>query len=167
MMQRRVSAPTMTMKLKTHSCEDLCNCNQRIPPPQNRQALVRGNCIKVVNSTKSVVSSFTDSAKLISHFLIVFGFMQALNGHQSAIDDQLSATNNAASPPSDLPTFNSNLRIQSPLRYSSYLTTRRVFGLEARKSNVLYCNSWCKQKIIKGQKSCTTFTIPIFSERHF
>ncbi len=111
MMQRPVSAPTMTMKLKTHSCEDLCNCDQRIPPPQNRQDLVGDNCIKIVNSTKSVVSSFTDSAKLISHFVTVLGFMPTLNGRQSAIGDQLSATNNAPSPPSDLPILNSNLRI--------------------------------------------------------
>ncbi len=111
MTHRPVSTPTMTMKLKTHSCEDLCNCDQRIPPPQNRQDLVGDNCIKIVDYTKSVVSSFTDSAKLIGHFVTVLGFIPALNGHQSAIGNPLFATNNAASPPPGLHILNCNLRI--------------------------------------------------------
>ena len=111
MTQKPVSAPTMTMKLKTHSCEDLCNCDQKTPPPQNRQDLVGDNCIKIVNYKKSVVSSFTGSAKLIGHFGSVLGFIPALNGHQSAIRNLLVATNDAASPSPGLHILNCNLRI--------------------------------------------------------
>ena len=111
MMQRPVSAPAMTVNSRARSCEDPCSCSRRITLRQYGLQLVANNCIKVVYSKKSVVSSFTDSAKLISHFVMVLGFMPNLNGHQSAIGNQLSATNNAASPPSDLPTLNSNLRI--------------------------------------------------------
>ena len=111
MTQKPVTAPTMAMKLKTHLCEDLCNCDQKILPPQNRQDLVGDNCIKIVNYKKSVVSSFTDSAKLIGHFVTVLASIPALNGDQSAIGNPLIATNNAASPPQGFHILNCNLRI--------------------------------------------------------
>ncbi len=111
MMQRPVSAPAMTMDSKARSCEDLSNCTHRIALPQYGLQLVENNCIKVVTSKKSVVSSFTDSAKLIGHFVTVLASIPALNGDQSAIGNPLIATNNAASPPQGLHILNCNLRI--------------------------------------------------------
>ncbi|MCL5268618.1 MAG: hypothetical protein M1469_11030 [Bacteroidetes bacterium] len=111
MMQSPVSAPELSMNSEAYSCEGPCSCSRRITLRQYGLQLVENNCVKAVYSKKSVISSFTDSTKLLSHFVMVLGFMPTLYGHKSAIGDQLSAINNAASPPLDLPILNSNLRI--------------------------------------------------------
>ena len=85
MTHRPVGTPVKSMNPKARSCEDLCSCSRRITLRHYGLRLVENNCIKVVDSKKSVVTSFTDSAKLISHFVTVLGFIPSLNGHQSAI----------------------------------------------------------------------------------
>lgn len=111
MKQAPVKSPVMAMASSSNETDDVCTQCSGIIPPQNGLQLVAGNCIKVVTAEKSVVSSFTDSVKMLSHFVIVLGFIQAINGQHLAISNQLSATNNADPPPLDLPTLNSNLRI--------------------------------------------------------
>ncbi len=111
MKQAPVKSPVMAMASSSNETDDVCTQCSGVIPPQNRLQLVEGNCIKVVTAEKSVVSSFTDSVKMLSHFVIVFGFIPAMNGQHLAISNQLSAINNADPPPLDLPTLNSNLRI--------------------------------------------------------
>ncbi len=111
MKQAPVKSPVMAMASSSNETDDVCTQWSGVIPPQNRLQLVEGNCIKVVTAEKSVVSSFTDSVKMLSHFVIVFGFIPAMNGQHLAISNQLSAINNADPPPLDLPTLNSNLRI--------------------------------------------------------
>ena len=109
MKQAPVESPVMVMASPTDETEDVCTQCSGVIPPQNGPQLVGGNCIKVVTAEKGVVSSFTDSAKLISHFVIAFGFVPTSSYHLSAISYHLFGQSN--SPPLDLPTFNSNLRI--------------------------------------------------------
>lgn len=111
MKQAPVKSAVMAMASSSNETDVVCTQCSGMIPPQNGLRLVAGNCIKVVTAEKSVVSSFTDSVKMLSHFVIVLGFIQAINGQHLAISNQLSAINNADPPPLDLPTLNSNLRI--------------------------------------------------------
>ena len=111
MKQAPVKSPVMAMISPGNETEDVCAQCSGVILPQHGPQLVEGNCIKVVTAEKSVVSSFTDSVKLLSHIVIVFGSIAAISGQHLAISNRLSAINNADSPPLDLPTLNSNLRI--------------------------------------------------------
>ena len=109
MKQAAVKSPVMAMTSPGNETEDVCAQCSGVIPPQNGLQLVEGNCVKVVTAEKSVVSSFTDSAKLISHFVVAFNFVPPSSYQLSAISHQLLSQSD--SPPLDLPTLNSNLRI--------------------------------------------------------
>lgn len=104
-----VKSPVMAMAAPSDETQDVCTQCSGVIPPQNGQQLVEGNCIKIVTAEKSVISSFTDSVKLLSHFVTSFNFVPASSSHLSTISYQLIRHSN--SPPLDLPTLNSNLRI--------------------------------------------------------
>ena len=109
MKQAPVKSPVMAMTSPGNETEDACTQCSGVIPPHNEQQLVEGNCIKVVTAEKSVVSSFTDSVKLLSHFVIAFSFVPPSSYQPSAVHYQLFSRN--SSPPLDLPILNSNLRI--------------------------------------------------------
>ena len=109
MKQAAVKSPVMEMTSQISDAAEVCTQCSGVIPPQHGSQLVEGNCIKIVSTEKSVVSSFTDSVKLLSHFVTVISFIPALNYHPSAIGHQLISP--SSSPPLDLPTLNSNLRI--------------------------------------------------------
>ena len=109
MKQAPVQSPAMTMTPPSNQTEDACTqCSDVIPPREGPQ-FVEGNCIKIVTAEKSVVSSFTDSVKLLNHFVTAYSFVPVLNYQPSAINYQLFTHSN--SPPLDLPILISNLRI--------------------------------------------------------
>ncbi len=109
MKQAAVKSPVMEMASSANDQGDACAQCSGVIPPQNGLQLVEGNCIKVVTAEKSVVSSFTDSVKLLSHFVIAFSFVPPSSYQPPAVHYQLFSRN--SSPPLDLPILNSNLRI--------------------------------------------------------
>jgi hypothetical protein len=109
MKQSPVESPVMMMASTSNQTADVCTQCSGVIPPQNGPQLIGGNCIKIVTSEKSVVSSFTDSVKLLSHFVTAFSFVPVSSYQPSAVSYQLFR--HSDSPPLDLPTLNSNLRI--------------------------------------------------------
>ena len=111
MKQAPVKSPVMAMTSPGNETDDVCTQCSGVIPPQNGLQLVEGNCIKVVTAEKSVLGSFTVSIKLLNHFVTVLGFIPTFSVQQSPIINRLSAVSESDSPPLDLPTLNSNLRI--------------------------------------------------------
>ncbi len=112
MKQLTVKTPIMAMTSNSDLNEGVCEQCQEVMPPSHGQQLVEGNCIKVVTTEKNVVSSFSDSQRSIQHFVgvAVIGDQLSSTGYlPSAISYRLLTQ--ADSPPLDLPTLNSNLRI--------------------------------------------------------
>ncbi len=109
MKQAPVKSAVMAMASSSNETDVVCTQCSGMIPPQNQQQLAEGNCIKVITAEKSVVSGFTDSVKLLSHFVTTFSFVPLSSYQPSAAQYQLSSLN--SSPPLDLPILNSNLRI--------------------------------------------------------
>ena len=112
MKQMTVKTPIMAMTSNSDLNEGVCEQCQEVMQPSHGQQLVEANCIKVITTEKSVVSSFSDSQRSIQHFVgvAVIGDQLSSTGYlPSAIGYQLLAQ--ADSPPLDLPTLNRNLRI--------------------------------------------------------
>ena len=109
--QKAVQRPTMSVSSSNISDSDMCDECQGIVPPQNGRLLLKSNCLKVVSIEKGTVDSFAEWAKFQNHAIASLTFIQAIDyplqiGYKNSV--MLLA---AESPPSDLPTLNSNLRI--------------------------------------------------------
>ncbi len=113
MKQMPVSTPAMPMTSTTaEEAVGMCNECQAVNPFQERLQLLDANCVKVITAEKSVVSNFTDSQRSIQHFLVVAVIgdqLSSIGYRPSVISYRLFTQVN--SPPLDLPTLNSNLRI--------------------------------------------------------
>jgi hypothetical protein len=109
MKQMAVKTPAMSTTSMDSSTGDVCDQCQEVIPPLHGEQIADGSCIKVVTAEKSVVSSFNDSVKLLSHVAITFSSVPTSSYQPSAVSYQLFRPTD--SPPRDLPTFNSNLRI--------------------------------------------------------
>lgn len=111
MKQMPVSAPSMATTSVADDADGICDeCQGVIAQPHGLQ-LVEGNCVKVVTTEKSVVSNFTELAKFNSHIVTVFNFIQADGYAQQISRQSFILVFQANSPPLDIPTLNSNLRI--------------------------------------------------------
>ncbi len=113
MMQQRVNGPTVHMKSKTSNSEITCGQSQDVKSISNVVQLIQGDCIKLVTSKKSTLDSFTDLHKSVQHSVpaaIIIG-----NSLSTVAIQLLSASHYllpaAVSPPLDILTLNSNLRI--------------------------------------------------------
>ncbi len=112
MEHKAVQKPALAMTASMDSDGDMCNECQSVIPQKQGQQLIGSNCIKVINLEKSTVSDFASSQKSIQHFVSVSSMANQL----SVISSQLSPMSyepsaGTDSPPLDLPTLNSNLRI--------------------------------------------------------
>ena len=111
MMQQPVSAPVMKMNMDT-ATGNACDQCQAVTPTHQGEQLNQGDCVRVNTSQKSTLDNFTDSQRFVQHFVPTAFIGNSL----STVAPQLLLTSYhllpaAASPPLDLPTFNSNLRI--------------------------------------------------------
>jgi len=112
MEHKTVQRPTMETSCSTDNDGDLCEACQGVIPQQHGQQIIETNCIKVISVEKSMVDNFTSLQKYVQHFVSI-----AFIGNQlDALTSQLSTINYEPlpltdSPPLDLPTLNSNLRI--------------------------------------------------------
>lgn len=111
MEHKSVQRPTMTNASVTDNDGDACEECQGVIPQAHGQQLIESNCIKVIFSEKSTIDSFAEWGKIHSHFEIALGLIQT-NVYTKAVSHQsFSVTSSTNSPPLDLPTLNSNLRI--------------------------------------------------------
>lgn len=107
----QVKAPTLTATPVSDNDGNGCEECQGVIPETHGQQSIESNCIKVVSIEKSTIDNFAEWAKFHNQVVAVFNSIQANDypqqiGHQSFV--VLSPAN---SPPLDLPTLNSNLRI--------------------------------------------------------
>lgn len=108
-----VSSSSMLMSMD--DCNDMaCNGSGTFAQPEQVGQTVHGDCMQMRLSEKSTVDNFTSADKSISHFIGIVAFLSVHNGAGNdtqtlAISHQLF--NQTNSPPLDLPTLNSNLRI--------------------------------------------------------
>ncbi len=112
MTQQPVNAPTMKSAPSGLAPEAFCEKCQAVKPAQNGEQLNQGDCVKVITSEKSTLSSFTDSQKSIQHFApiaFVINELSAISARPLHTTYYLIPT--AASPPLDISILNSNLRI--------------------------------------------------------
>lgn len=111
MMQQPVSAPVMKMNMDTEA-GNACDQCQAVTPTHQSEQLRQGDCVQLTISQKSTLDNFTDSQKSVQHFVSAAFISNSL----STVTTQLLPTSChllpiAVSPPLDLPTLNSNLRI--------------------------------------------------------
>lgn len=111
MKQMPARTPTMTMNSTNAMSGDICDECQGVITAQHGQQSFKDNCIKVVTSEKSVISNFTEWAKFSSHIVTAFNFIQPDSYAQQFSRQSFILVFQANSPPLDLPTLNSNLRI--------------------------------------------------------
>jgi hypothetical protein len=111
MKQMPVETPTMTMNSTDAMSGDICDECQGVITPQHGRPSIKDNCIKVVTSEKSVISNFAEWAKFNSHIVTAFNFIRADSYAQEFSRQSFILVFQVNSPPLDLLTFNSNLRI--------------------------------------------------------
>ncbi len=104
---RSSSMPMAMDEANSQACDE---CSTFIQPESGQQ-IVQSNCVLVHLTDKSTLDNFTSLNKAIPH---VVGIIAIVN-QQSITNHQLSARPSIMrmgdSPPLDLPTFNSSLRI--------------------------------------------------------
>jgi hypothetical protein len=115
MKQVKVSTPS-TLACSSMAKEDPgvcveCSVDVKTASQQHVAQLVNRNCIKVITAEKSVISNFTEWAKTADHFTNLFYFLPEENDLRESFAGQMLALSRINSPPLDLPTLNSNLRI--------------------------------------------------------
>ena len=110
--QMPVKAPTVAVTSTTDETCGMCDeCQGVIMPPQHGLPTIEGNCIKVVTTEKSVISNLAEWAKFNSHIISALYFIQSNGFSVQSGSQNVSLASQAQSPPLDLPTLNSNLRI--------------------------------------------------------
>ncbi len=110
MMQQQVSAPVMKMNMGTEA-KNTCDQCKAVTPDHQGEQLNQSDCIQSTTLQKSTLDNFTDSQKLVHHFVPAAFISNSL----STVGSQLLLTTyhvlpTPVSPPSDLPILNSNLR---------------------------------------------------------
>lgn len=107
-----VSSPSAMMKTDDSMPNSCDECTGVAQPVSSASQNLKSGCMQLRLEQKMVVDNFTGTGKALRHFVENFAVVK----HVSTIDDQLFTTTYKLftptdSPPLDLPTLNSNLRI--------------------------------------------------------
>ena len=105
-----VSSPAMTMSMDDQSPTHCTECDA-FEQPVSGQQILQMNCIQTQLTQKKVVDNFTNTDKSISHFVGIVAVLQSQDEINQLSNDNFVRFSRTDSPPLDIPTFNSNLRI--------------------------------------------------------
>ncbi len=112
MSKQQVSSPSMNMDMMDAASENMCDQCQAVTPIRDGAHLTQTDCVSLITSQKSTVDNFTDSHRLVQHFISAALVGSSLSTVASRLPFTAShVLPTAVSPPLDLPTLNSNLRI--------------------------------------------------------
>lgn len=100
MMDAPVSSPTMTMSM-----------DDQFAQRESGRQTVQASCMQMQLTEKKVVDNFTNTDKSISHFVGVVAVLHSQNEIGQLSNYNFVQFSRTDSPPLDIPTFNSNLRI--------------------------------------------------------
>ena len=93
------------------SCDAACGSFDLGIKSTQGQQLIDPNCIQTRLAEKKVVDSFAGSDKSESHFVAFVVFIQPANMTMLSDHENFAGLRFNSSPPPDIPTLNSNLRI--------------------------------------------------------
>ncbi len=79
--------------------------------PVSSQQIVQASCMQVQLTEKKVVDNFTNTDKSFSHFVGIVAVLQSQDEISQLSNNNFVQFSRTDSPPLDITTFNSNLRI--------------------------------------------------------
>ncbi len=110
MKNAETSSPTMTMSTDDESTVQFTERNGFAQPVSSQQ-IVQASCMQVQLTEKKVVDNFTNTDKSFSHFVGIVAVLQSQDEISQLSNNNFVQFSRTDSPPLDITTFNSNLRI--------------------------------------------------------